>query len=620
MQIRRACVLTIYWSSCLLALLLAGCAPTLSSLTKMRLIQGEASARKQQQRLLKAFSEERKPPLWRVEAMTTMTLLDRKFRFHQTEPDLRKQLVQELYGEYSDPNVPVDSFPSETEKVKAWSIYSLSRLDEPAPAILAFLLELFERQDRKSDPNLAITAAAGNGLLRPPGSVWKDADMRRRLLSRAAQLKGNMFARTRNQYVRDVWNMIRVIQSQHLSFTDVVQLLAAERKSRDNARLLEILQWDHEALTAGGDATVPEAIRKDNVQHLLFFSSDKDYAVRQRSRSVLMLHAPRTFLLDLEKRLTATAVPDDFDYDHGIQLISILDGKKQNDKDYSLARAKILARFSKDLKRHPEALRERSYGRLLQVDRAFLAQHLLAWNDLIRGENLKLNLQQLRYLWLVQEGEAGKPFQPAARKAIAAWISKKSKTVRQVVIAYLLDSDPLLLAADLAPLLTNAKGESAPMIPYLVDTYLTALAKGKAEITRDVRAALKGALATQHVGVQSKVAHLLSTRDPDLFVALQAAALRRGSAAKRSDRLLQFALLGDRAWAARNKLKPDTRKSVYVALMHGFDPKDEELSLLCMRHLRQLGGMASKDQLKKLPQSVSVLAGIKPTAEKGGVE
>ncbi len=605
MQVRQCLTITVAGAA---LLLICGCAPSVSSLTKMRLVQGEQSAYRQQGKLLKAFADGEKPALWRVEAMTTMTHLDRKFQHHQTAPELRRQLVRELRAEFDKPRLK-DPRPTDLLQVRAWSVYSLSRLDAPAPETLAFFLRLFETQTKTSDPELAVTAAAGNGLLKQPDRIWRHADYRRRILTRAAKLKSSMFDWSGQGYVRDVWNMILLIQSRHLGLADIVELLAAERVDRDNARLLEVLQWDHAALTA--DAAATAAVRRENIRHLLFFSRDPDFAVRQRARAVLLIHAPRAFLIDLEQRLAATRIPADYEYEHGVQLVSKLDAAEIDDPACKKARAGVLARFSQDLERHPKDLREAAYGRLLQTDRRFLARHLLEWNEKIREEDLELNLQHLRYLWLVQDGDDGKPFRPAARKAVAAWVGKPMKAVRQVVIAYLIDTDPTLLATALAPVLRNAADEKPEALVYLVDAYLAALAGiENLELDQSSRKALQAALAAHNVEVQKRIAAFLRTREPDAFVAMQATILAQSTAKKRDPRLRQFALLGDMAWAARKQLKPNTVKTTHAALLNGLDPKDEELSLLCTRHLRQLGGAIPEKTLKTMPRAVRVLAGI----------
>jgi len=146
-----------------LALALPGaCTPSVPNLKKMRGETRPRTARNHQALLLRRFESKKMPAAWRAEAMTTMAAVDARFRYATSDPESHKRLLRLLRREYRTPGVASDEDPGNVHRLRAWSLYTLGRVDRPNDLVL--LLEALRRHKDSNDPKYRIRTAARDSL------------------------------------------------------------------------------------------------------------------------------------------------------------------------------------------------------------------------------------------------------------------------------------------------------------------------------------------------------------------------------------------------------------------------------------------------------------------------
>ncbi len=599
--------------SCISILGLCSCGLSVQRLVEMRAAPGDRTAAEYQAEILSSFETRAAAPIWRVEAMTTMGRLNNTYQHHLFHPELHRRMVAAIKQESYKPKVPSDALFPDVRHVRFWSVYTLSKLE--VNGNLAYFLKVFEEQTPGSDPTLKISVAAANGILREMDAVWQNKGYRQRILSKCALLKAQLANWPRRGYDKRIWAFINALESKHLSYPDVVDMLEDENNA-GAARLMEILRWDYEQLKTGKHKTNPIPIYNRNRKKLLELADHPNSGVRNRARMILTIFAPADLFQQLHRQLVNLDNPPEYDFEHTIELITRLDSGSPG-AEYQAARKQVLDAYFAKLPKRRLKNREYIYARLLEIDPQRLATELIdATAKTLEQDNERL-LQHVRFLAHCRNVDANRDRVPLLNRAIAECARKPSLPIRKAVVAYLFDQDPELVSAGHAAALAAGGNESDAELNYLVDAMIATLKKTTQVPNEQIRNGFSAALLTHNISVQKKAAAYFDDQSPNTFITLFSNALQKERAPKRDLRFREYALLGDFARKHKDGLNGEVRKQLFAALFTGIDARDEELALLCARPLLELGGTIPPGTLKTLPPSVRTLAELGGDLAKG---
>ena len=175
--------------------LITGCAPSLKSITDMRTIRGDKEAAKEQEALLQQFVRGGQPAAWRAEAMNTMAHLDFEFMHGLHHSQLHDRLVEALKSEYIKPKVAANASIDDRYSLRTWSIYAISRLDQPF--FLDFYANVLADRRIQNDPGYRLRLAAMNGVLREKSQLLKSNDLRQKIFTACATIKSEIRFKTK---------------------------------------------------------------------------------------------------------------------------------------------------------------------------------------------------------------------------------------------------------------------------------------------------------------------------------------------------------------------------------------------------------------------------------------
>ena len=174
-----------------------GCDATFDQLQGMRKSGSAWMSRRNQKWLLESFDAlgGKKPKakwvaqaVWRVEAIRTMSVLDRKFTHAAAEPELHSALVETLKKEYRSPQTksPAD----EAHRLRAWCVYCLGQVGDAG--LIDFFVDVLDENPLAKDADYRICLAALNSLHPNVETLLAARPLRRRMLYKLASMSADV--------------------------------------------------------------------------------------------------------------------------------------------------------------------------------------------------------------------------------------------------------------------------------------------------------------------------------------------------------------------------------------------------------------------------------------------
>jgi hypothetical protein len=622
-------------------ILLAGCAPSTSSVIGMRHETDLVKSRKNQVELLDYVGMVGEPgdrpkwtkePIWRIEAIRTMCHVDARLGYARIAPEMHQQLVAFLKKEYETSDAL-----SKKHTVRAWCIYGLGEV--AGAESIPYFVRVLEDNTFDSDRDYKVSLATLHSLYPGMARLQTDPALRKRVLRKLAIMDVDM--KKGRVSIREMTRLRPAVISfeRNLKGYVVVVALLPDSASRtiDDPTLLRILDWNYQHLAVGDHRKADAASKAafgTNVASLLLLAWDKSPPVRTKSRLILAEFAPLALFDALADKMIGGQRVDEEDYVHFVNLLPTVDALMSPSSGrpnlthgkiaaYSQRREMALANIFARIGGVTPKGREIIYSRLLEHDVIALARGLLSANTTVLSEKSPKVLQQLRYmghLFKYRKIGADKDLRRRIAAAIGSYCVRRDILIRKQIAAHLLLREPAILAVSCAPALKRISADSPATAEYLLDTYMAALERiesrsRKDPYSEDMRADFGGhpyillahGIRRSEMRIRGKVARFLLRRDSDFLIGLLAADLKRKLDRAVSVRDEEFVLLGDLLQRSRARLKPPALAQGVGVIRRGLASKSEEQALLCVRYLVELDQPISPKESRNLPASAKAL-------------
>ncbi len=596
--------------------LITGCTPSVRDLRQMRRdTHSPSRAQGAQETILKRLGavqsrisvpQVRLEPVWRIEAMRTLSALDSRYEMATSRPDLHRALEDFLRSEYAEPRPT-----SHRADVQAWSVHALSRMDSPPPA--GFFLSVLAENHPPRDPQYRICLGALDALSEHVELLRQDPVARRLVLHKVSSVLADFQAGKISQDRKDSLEKAAIFFVRKLAdYPAVVDLLSDPTPpawSNESARLV-VLEWNFQRLSAAEGPELQGAVFKRNVELLLSPAGGEPGPVRRRSRLILSRFAVLPLFEQLAQRVSSPE--KSLEQEDVTQLANLLTRADARAADLSLAqrgryrsvRDGAIVSVLERLDQLELSTREILYARLLQADPALLAEGLhKGHRSALTGEKGRA-MQHVRYLLRLARPDA-EPLLQGRQERItqmaAEMIRHRALEVRQQVAAGIADRAPQVLAETSTRALEAIESDSHASARFLVETYLACIKQLQAQpgglgapaVTNRLGArpleALGWALRRDERDLQSLVSGMLLPLDRSLLVELVAGEILRRRQARREVDTFRVSALGDAMESGLGGLDQASAKVGTSALLAAVGQKDAPVSLLAGRYMIEMG-------------------------------
>lgn len=321
---------------------MVGCVPNVQEVVQMRNEVDLAKSTKNFTKVYEAFEYEKYPKYnWRIEAMRTMYLLDRKFDFAKVNTTRHDLFVQAIRREYSRPWSDQNH-----DEVKAWALYLLSQQTPKPP--LEIYIQAIENYNRSTDPDFRIRLVALEMLYRRSGEIVSGqsqsakkirSELLRRLnnIRASIQINGN-FGESLEYYRRRrmVENAVDCVRQKLTSYESTVDFLAyyASREIEIEA-LTDMIKLNFKYLKKIHKTLASPAERKiynQNISLLCAYANSTETEIRKSARVSLVTFEPLKLSDLLYENLKNNSVISQNDYTQLSQLFVSINPKPNQSK------------------------------------------------------------------------------------------------------------------------------------------------------------------------------------------------------------------------------------------------------------------------------------------------
>ena len=459
-----------------------------------------------QENLLEALSEPSENVKTRLIAMESAVILTNQYTQLRNNRLLYPRLTTILVQDLKSPRIRDGvATPHEISYLRCWALDCLSRLNDPS--LIGKIIDVILSSDSE------LTACALNALV-PHLELFRfDRNLRRKLLTALTRLSPAPSYRTPPTIATvDQLELRRFFESNLYNLSTVNEILTEAVDAPVDKQLLEqALNWDYRLLLYGLNTPGVRAeanFYQESIKNLLKLGLKQPAYIpselSKQARIILLEIVPlrlfselvaicrdKTNYPDILMRELLYTLPHLPDYlkpyiDGTTGEAVIRAGNNWIINEADLAAPDRVARVTEDAKKlcwsyarsSDTAKRELVYSALFDLSPTELANFAISRNRNVLSENEEAVRQQARLLGNIRDHPAlatDTELQTSLTQALADLVAVDSAPVRDLIAAYLIKSDPEVLAGALASPLRRMGAANSESVFNLVGLYLNAL-------------------------------------------------------------------------------------------------------------------------------------------------